>query len=108
MQRLLKRSTLYFSSLPKWATVDPHTLSAKNPHTMVNILDGKVLPTTKSSPILDPLNGGNFIQSPLPEKTELDAFVASQKKIPAFGLHNPIRNVNRYMQFGEIFLKIAS
>jgi 1-pyrroline-5-carboxylate dehydrogenase len=107
MQILLKRSTLYFSSLPKWATVDPFVLSGEKPHTMYNILDGKVLPAAKTAPILDPLNGGNFIYSPLPEKAELDAFIASQKKIPAYGLHNPIRNVNRYMQFGEIFLKIA-
>jgi 1-pyrroline-5-carboxylate dehydrogenase len=98
--RLLTRSIQLFSSLPRWASCDPHTLSAKNPHTMSNILDGKLLPSTKSSPIVDPLNGGNFIFSPLPERTELDAFAASQKKIPVFGLHNPIRNVSRYMQFG--------
>lgn len=64
--RLLVRSANFFSSLPKWATVDPYTLSSKNPHTMSNILDGKLLPTAKSSPIVDPLNGGNFIFSPLP------------------------------------------
>jgi 1-pyrroline-5-carboxylate dehydrogenase len=106
--RLLLRSANYFSSLPKWATIDPHAVSAKNPHTIYNILDGKLLPNSKNSPIPDPVNGGNFIYSPLPEREELDAFAASQKKIPSFGLHNPIRNVNRYMQYGEIFLKIAT
>ena len=32
----------------------------------------------------------------------------SQRNVPIHGVHNPIRNVNRYMQLGEIFLKIAS
>ena len=98
--RLILRSLNSFSSLPKWATVDPHTLSAKNPHTMCNILDGKLVSSAKNTPIVDPLHGGNFINSPLPEKADLDAFVASQKKIPSYGLHNPIRNVSRYMQYG--------
>ncbi len=98
--RLILRPINLFSSLPKWATVDPFTLSAKNPHTISNILDGKLVSSAKSSPIIDPLNGGVFLHSPLPEKAELDAFVASQKKIPSYGLHNPIRNVNRYMQYG--------
>ena len=106
--RLLTRTIRPFSSLPQWATLDPFSLSPSQPHTMVNILDGKILTPTNTSPILDPLNGGSFIYSPLPERAELDAFVASQKKIPAYGLHNPIRNVSRYMQFGEIFLKIAT
>jgi 1-pyrroline-5-carboxylate dehydrogenase len=59
--------------------------------------------------VVDPLNGGTFLYNSLPDgQKELDAFVESQKKVPHYGLHNPIRNVNRYLQMGEIFLKIAN
>jgi len=55
--RLLLKSKNYFSSLPKWATVDPLTLSAKNPHTVTNFLDGKAITYSQTQPIVDPLNG---------------------------------------------------
>lgn len=50
-----------FSSLPRWATVDPYTLSAKHPHTVKNILDGRAYESRKSTSIVDPLNGETFI-----------------------------------------------
>lgn len=107
--RLVLRATQSFSSLPKWATLDPHALSSSRPHTISNILDGEILPTAaRTTAIPDPLNGGSFLFSPLPERSELDAFAASQRKIARFGLHNPLRNVGRYMQMGEIFLRIAT
>jgi hypothetical protein len=51
----------FFSSLPRWATVDPYNLSAKNPHTVKNILDGKAYQSSKTTSIVDPLNGETFI-----------------------------------------------
>jgi hypothetical protein len=51
----------FFSNLPRWATVDPYNLSAKNPHTVKNILDGKAFQSKKTTPILDPMNGETFI-----------------------------------------------
>ena len=41
--RLVTRSFNAFSKIPQWATLDPWLLSAKNPHTVCNILDGKIL-----------------------------------------------------------------
>lgn len=55
--RLLLRQRYLFSSLPKWATVDPFALSGKHPHTVGNILDGKLLKSAKTQTIIDPLNG---------------------------------------------------
>jgi hypothetical protein len=34
-----------FSKIPTWATVDPYGLSKNNPHTVRNILDGKIIHT---------------------------------------------------------------
>ena len=106
--RLLLRNTYCFSNVPKWATVDPWEVSPSKPYTIENLLDGKWSKSSKTEPVIDPLNGGDFLFNSLPaSQAELDAYVASQRKVPNFGLHNPIRNVNRYMKFGEIFMKIA-
>ncbi len=51
----------FFSTLPRWATVDPYNFSAKTPHTVKNILDGKAYNSKKTVPIVDPLNGETFI-----------------------------------------------
>ena len=101
-------SKFNFATVPKWATVDPYSLSASKPHTVANILDGKVVTYNKTIPIVDPINGENFINVSTPEGKELDAFVESQKKVPIYGLHNPIKNVGRYNMYGDIFMKIAA
>lgn len=107
--RLLFRQANCFSKIPQWATLDPRQVSPTNPHTICNILDGKVIKSSKTEPVVDPLNGGNFIFNSLPEsQKDLDAYVTSQKNVPAWGMHNPIRNVHRYMQMGDIFMKIAA
>lgn len=61
-------STKYlFSTLPRWATVDPNTLSAKHPHTIKNILDGRAYTSKRTVPIIDPLNGETFIHVSMAE-----------------------------------------
>lgn len=97
-----------FATLPSWATVDPYTLNASKPHTVNNILDGKMVSYAKTIPVVDPINGENFIHVSTPEGKELDAFVESQRKVPSYGLHNPIRNVHRYNMYGDIFFRIAA
>ena len=95
--RLLLRRTNLFSTVPSWASVDPWALSAKNPHTVAQMLDGKVFTSEKTQPIVDPLNGGDFLNVSMPRNNaDLDAFIQSQKKVPTSGLHTPIRNVHRY------------
>lgn len=108
MNRIISNTVYAFASLPKWATVDPYALSGKKPHTVANILDGKVVTYKKTVPIVDPLNGETFINVSTPEGKELDSFAESQKKIPIYGLHNPIRNVGRYNMYGDIFFRIAA
>lgn len=56
---LLSRLIQRFSTIPSWASVDPNTLSGKNPHTVVNFLNGKQFKTLGKDirTIVDPLNG---------------------------------------------------
>lgn len=69
---MLFRSRYLFSThLPKWATVNPYTVSGTHPHTVHNILDGKVQKSQTTLPILDPLNGEHFMNVSMAEGTEL-------------------------------------
>lgn len=38
---------------------------------------------------------------------ELGPFVASLKSVPKSGMHNPLKNVERYLKFGEISRKVS-
>jgi len=106
---MLQRLVRNFSTLPKWATVDPFTLSGSKPHTVHSILDGKLIKYNKTIPIVHPLNGEQFLNVSVPDKdSDLNAFIESQKNVPKYGLHNPIKNVQRYVQYGDIFMRIAS
>jgi len=96
------------SSLPKWATLDPIKLSGSNPHTVVNILDGKPVTTGITANIIDPLNGEDFLANSITDKQLEQKFIDSQRGIPRWGLHNPIRNVARYVMYGDVFFRIAA
>ena len=37
---------------------------------------------------------------------ELEPFIASLKSVPKSGVHNPLKNNERYLQFGEISRKV--
>lgn len=57
--------------------------------------------------IPDPLTGDPFIRMPLTTVEDLDEFIASLQKVPKTGLHNPLKNVDRYVMWGEIAYKAA-
>lgn len=63
---LLLKNTSRFTTLPKWAKLDPYEISPQNPYTLANILDGQIIKSKKTEPIIDPLNGGNFLYNSLP------------------------------------------
>lgn len=64
-----------FSTIPKWATVDPYTLNADKPYTIQNLLDGKWITYGKNIPIVDPLNGGTILHASTPEGDELNPYI---------------------------------
>lgn len=54
------------------------------------------------------MNGETFINVDLVTDSETQGFIDSQKSTPRYGLHNPIKNVARYNQYGDIYFKIAA
>jgi len=103
-------SSLLFRNfaVPSFASVDPVTMSASTPHTVFNLVDGKWSRTEKYTEIVDPLNGEKFLNVPDTKEKELELFVRSAKLCPKSGLHNPFKNVQRYLLYGDVSARAAA
>jgi len=92
-----------------WATVDPHSLGETvNVHHVKNIVDGTWMnETSMKMEIPNPMNKNKPPVCTIADTqvTELQPFIDSLKKVPKSGLHNPLKNVNRYLEYGEISRK---
>lgn len=100
----------FLSSLsPSFATCDPYTLSSKKPYEVKNLLNGKwVFPSTvPSTTVIDPMNGDPFLRLPDTTSEEAKEFSLSLNKCSKSGLHNPIKDVHRYLDYGEITFKAS-
>jgi len=53
------------------------------------------------------MNGEKFLEMPNTNKEELKEFAESMAKVPKTGLHNPLKNTERYVMYGEICRKVA-
>jgi len=97
----------FFSALPSWATVDPDAMSGTNPAIAQNLLDGKWFDSPNSKSVIDPLNGESFLQIPDVQSVELDAWDKSMKQCTKTGLHNPLKNPERYIKYGNVASRAA-
>lgn len=88
---------------PVWATLNPETLSGANPAKLENLCAGRWQGTKDYTDIPDPLNGEAFIKMPNTRGSEVEAFITSAESVPKTGLHNPLKNPERYVMYGEIF-----
>ena len=97
------------SSLPGFATCDPYTLSSKKPHEVKNLVNGEWVFPSSAAPttVVDPMNGDPFLSLPDTTPEEAKAFSKSLNSCPKSGLHNPIKDVHRYLEYGEITFKAA-
>ena len=94
--------------VPPWATVNPETLNGAAPVTLSNFCDGKWQScTSEVLEILDPLNGEVILRMPRTQGAELEPFGAAAAACPKTGLHNPFKNKERYVMYGEIFHQAA-
>mmetsp|Transcript_1039 Transcript_1039/g.2521 ORF Transcript_1039/g.2521 Transcript_1039/m.2521 type:complete len:556 (-) Transcript_1039:580-2247(-) len=107
-QQIQRLSFRAMSSQPSWATLDPNTVSGKNPVKLQNLVDGQWKDTQAYINIPDPMNGEDFILMPDTKGAELEDFKKSLRKVPKSGVHNPIKNPGRYNMWGEISFKAAA
>mmetsp|Transcript_9512 Transcript_9512/g.28349 ORF Transcript_9512/g.28349 Transcript_9512/m.28349 type:complete len:571 (+) Transcript_9512:220-1932(+) len=102
-------------SIPSWATADPKAMGVDaEPHAVQNLVDGE-WQSASSSPsnsisIPHPLDvdGPPIFTTPDTHILELEPFYESLRKVPKSGLHNPLKNPERYVQYGEISRKAGA
>jgi 1-pyrroline-5-carboxylate dehydrogenase len=97
-----------FSSIPSWATVDPTKISGAHPGEGFNLVHGEWVKSAKTENIVDPMNGEVFLKLPATQSSELEPFVRSMATCPKHGLHNPFKNVQRYVHYGEVSNKAGT
>lgn len=98
------------SPLPVWATLDPNAVGTVETHNVLNIANGS---WQKEGEIANRLIIPNPLhKSGLPICTvsdtqvdELGPFIDSMNQVPKSGVHNPLKNVERYLMYGEISRK---
>ena len=90
--------------LKDFSTINPKNKNIK----LSNFINGEWRTTSKYEEFLDPLQGYNYLKVPLTEKNEMTDIISSMKSCPKYGLHNPLKNISRYIKYGDICRKITT
>ncbi|KAI5063960.1 hypothetical protein GOP47_0020630 [Adiantum capillus-veneris] len=96
------------ASTLSFATLDPHRLSSAEPAHISNLVHGSWTDASTFAEIVDPLNGESFLKVPNTAASELSPFIGSLKSCTKSGLHNPLKNVERYLLYGDVSAKAAN
>ena len=95
------------NSVASFATVDPFDgMTAQAPARLQNLVGGRWVSDAKTMSVVDPLNGESFIE--MPDTQDIAAFVAGLQSCPKTGLHNPLKNVERYIELGRVCARAAT
>jgi 1-pyrroline-5-carboxylate dehydrogenase len=95
-------------SVASWSMFNPNQMTSDNPAVPSNLVFGEWTPTEKHLTLPDPLNGQPFLKCPDTQLFEIEPFVHSLKSVPKTGLHNPLKNPERYLLLGDITHKAAA
>ena len=101
--------TMSTSSTPVWATVDPASMGTNpDPYAVPNLVGGKWVQAKSTMSIPHPLdkNAHPIFTIPDTQVDELAPFFESLRKVTKSGMHNPLKNPERYVQYGEISRKV--
>jgi 1-pyrroline-5-carboxylate dehydrogenase len=96
------------SSWQAFATVDPFEgMTGENPGTLQNLVGGRWMDVdTYREDIVDPLNGEPFLR--VPDTQDFAPFIEGLKSCPKSGLHNPLKNNDRYVHLGRVCARAAA
>lgn len=97
------------SAVAAWATVDPRQLGeTEQPYAVSNLVNGRWTSAASRMSIPNPMNKNkpNLFSIPDTHVNELEPFYASLRAVSKTGLHNPLKNNHRYLQYGEISRKV--
>ncbi len=96
------------TSWKSFATVDPFdAMDSSNPGIVQNLVGGRwESDGTNRDDIRDPLGGSNFLQ--VPDTQDVAPFIDGLNSCPKSGLHNPLKNSDRYVHLGRVCAKSAA
>jgi hypothetical protein len=103
-------SRMTYSSIPSWASVDPKKMgSTPDIYAVSNCIDGKWTQAKATMTIPDPMNKDAHPIFTCPDTTvdEIQPFLDSLRKVPKSGVHNPLKNPARYVEYGEISRRVS-
>lgn len=92
-------------STPAWSSLDPKSLGDNTePYRVPNLVNGEWTFTKSSISIPHPVDKtkNDIFTIPDTQIDEIQPFVDSLRKVPKTGLHNPLKNPHRYVEYGEI------
>ena len=95
------------SKVPQFATVDPAGgMTESYPGRVQNLIAGSWADADHvRDDIIDPMNGQKFLQ--VPDTHDHAPFIAGLKNCPKSGMHNPLKNPDRYLTLGAVCAKAA-
>lgn len=96
---------------PSWATADPSAMGVSNDiHSVSNLVGGKWTDAKARMTIPDPMdkNAPPIFTIPDTQEDELAPFFDSLRKVPKSGMHNPLKNPDRYVKYGEISRRVST
>jgi len=96
------------SRVPAFATVDPFDgMTAANPGVLQNLVGGTWVDGDGGyDDIIDPMNGAAFLREP--RTRDFGAYVDGLRGCPKSGLHNPLKNPERYVYLGQVCARAAA
>ncbi len=91
-----------------FATVDPFNgMTDSNPGLVQNLVGGQWQSDARfREDIVDPLNGASFLA--VPDTTDVGAYIDGLSSCPKSGLHNPLKNTDRYVHLGRVCAQAAA
>ena len=91
-----------------FATVDPFEgMTGKNPGRAANLAGGNWVSVEQlRDDIVDPMNGERFLE--IPDTQDLAPFIDGLGSCPKTGLHNPMKNTERYVMLGQVSARAAA
>jgi 1-pyrroline-5-carboxylate dehydrogenase len=94
--------------VPEFVTVDPFEgMTGDNPGTLQNLVGGSWSGSDAGyEEIPDPMNGEPFLR--VPDTRDHDPFIAGLRSCPKSGLHNPLKNPDRYVYLGQVCARAAA
>jgi 1-pyrroline-5-carboxylate dehydrogenase len=96
------------ASWKSFATVDPFTgMTGAAPGQLQNLVNGQWVDVPDyRDDIVDPMNGEPFLR--VPDTQNMAPFIAGLESCPKSGLHNPLKNNDRYVHLGRVCARTAA